>query len=109
LLLVYNPVLFSLRVVPVSLFACLWMQLAEVMSTDKEQRVCPGCREWFEVKSKGTRSDRQYCGDACRKRVHRERQETARRLHAEGRKVKDIARELGADVASVLKWVNTKG
>jgi hypothetical protein len=103
-------VMASLRWQPANLFACLWLQFARIMSSDKEQRVCPGCGRWFEVKAKGTRSDRRYCSDPCRKRVHREKRERARRLHAAGRKVKDIARELETDVGQVKKWVaGTKG
>jgi len=59
---------------------------------------------------KGKRSDKAYCTDACRKKAHRERRERARQLYAGGKKVKEIAQELKADVASVRKWVTkTKG
>ena len=104
------PVLTSLQLVPATLHACLWLQLAQVMSTNREQRRCRGCGEWFDLKAKGKRSDRTCCGDTCRKRVYLERREQARRLNLEGKKPKEIAKEIGADLALVKKWIaNTKG
>ena len=106
------PVLFSLRLVPSKLYAALWLQLAQAMTSYKEQRECLGCKEWFEVKKKGphARSDRLYCSDACRKRVYRERREVRKQLHADGKKVKEIAQEIGAEVDQVKSWIaNRKG
>jgi hypothetical protein len=104
------PLLASLRLVPSNLYACLWLQLGQVMSTNREQRKCRGCGEWFDVKAKGKRSDRTCCSDTCRKRVYRVRQDRARELFAQGQKVKEIAQEIGADVKIVKKWVaNKKG
>jgi len=102
------PVLASLRLVPSNLYACLWLQMAQAISSDKHQKECPACGQWFEVRAKGVRSDRLYCSEACRKRVHRERQAHACRLHAAGRKPKEIAQELGAEVALVKKWIANK-
>jgi len=74
------------------------------MSSDKEQRLCPGCGEWFELE-KGGRSDRAYCTDACRKRVYRDRRDKARQLFSEGKSVKEIAKTLDAEQESVKGWV----
>jgi hypothetical protein len=102
------PVLGALQLTPVNLYAGLWLQFAQVASGEREQRRCPGCGRWFEAKV--TRSDRMYCGDACRKDVHQRKKLLARRLHAEGKKAKEIAQELGVDVAQVKKWMpSTRG
>jgi hypothetical protein len=103
------PVLASIRWAPATLLAACWWQLAQTISGVKEQRLCPGCKKWFEM-SRGDRSDKIFCGDACRKQVFQEKKETARRLRAEGKPVKAIAAELGADLDQVKKWIsNTKG
>jgi hypothetical protein len=99
------PVMASLRLAPTNLLACLWLQLAQVVGGLTEQRQCPGCQRWFE--SRGARSDKVYCGDACRKQAHQEKRELARRLSAEGKKPKEIATELGIDVEKVKKWVTS--
>src|SRR5581483_10770270 len=102
------PVLASLQLAPATLAACLWLQLAQVVSGAKTQRQCAGCGKWFE--SQERRSDKLYCGDACRKQLHQERRLRACRLHAEGKRIKEISQEVGADVAQVKKWVaNAKG
>jgi hypothetical protein len=104
------PLLNSLRLAPASLHACLWLQFAEATSSNREQRVCKGCHQWFDVKSKGKRSDRLCCSGTCRKRVYRQRQERARQLYCEGKKIREIAKELEAEVTLVKKWVaSTKG
>ena len=90
------PVLASLQLAPTNLLACLWLQFAQVISGLKELPQCPGCKKWFEAAKR--RTDKVYCGDACRKQAHQEKRLLALRLHAEGRKVKEIAQELGAEV-----------
>jgi hypothetical protein len=102
-------VLASLQLAPTNLLACLWLQLAQVVSGLKAQRQCLGCRKWFEAAER--RTDKLYCGDACRKQAHQEKRLLARRLHAAGKKVTEIAKELGADMAMVKKWIisSTKG
>jgi hypothetical protein len=102
------PLLASLRLVPHSLFGCLWLQFAQAMNSDREQRLCQGCRTWFDL-GKGNRSDRAYCSDGCRKRAYRQRQEEARRLSSEGKSVKDIAKALDAKPASVKAWIKGTG
>jgi hypothetical protein len=106
------PVLADLRLVPTTLAACCWLQLAQIVSGATEQRQCVACGGWYESKSR--RSDKVYCSEACRKRVHQEQQQEKRaracRLHAAGKKVAQIAKELGADVDQVRKWIaNLKG
>jgi hypothetical protein len=94
-----------LRHMPQDLLQAMWQQFAEAISGDKKHHQCRGCRKWFEVTARGMRSTRFHCSNACRIRAHRERQDRARRLHAEGQSLPEIARELEADVASVKRWV----
>jgi hypothetical protein len=100
------PVRSSLQLAPSSLFACFWLQLAQVVSGEKTQRQCLGCREWFEAT--GKRTDKLYCDDACRKQAHQEKWLLALRLYAEGKPLKQIAAELGSTTQQVKKWVTTK-
>jgi hypothetical protein len=75
--LAYDPIRkkTKLRYVPIDLLACLWLQLAETISENKRHRQCPGCGNWFEIGGGRGRTDKKYCGDACRMRVNREAQE----------------------------------
>jgi hypothetical protein len=94
-----------LRHVPDCLAGALWVQFAEAVSVGKRYRVCKECGEWFEIPLRGARISREYCSDACRSKAYRGRQERARQLHAEGRPLKEIAREFDTDVKTVRKWV----
>ncbi len=108
------PVMFSLQLVPSCLYAALWLQLARVMTADKRQRQCPGCDRWFEVQvrpgpnERAVRADKQYCRPACRLRAYRKKRDEAIRLHADGKKVKEIAQALETGVGLVKKWVAKK-
>jgi hypothetical protein len=103
-----------LRLVPHDLQGCLWLQLAEAVNGHKRQRACEYCGTWFEVgaptKRRRGRPNRQFCSVACRNKAYRQRQETARQLHAGGKTAKQIAKELGTDVETVKGWIKgTKG
>jgi hypothetical protein len=109
-----NPVLASVRWMPDTLLAACWWQLAQTISGVKQQRLCPGCKKWFELDDrarlgKRARSDKTYCKDACRVRFFQDRRETAKRLRAQGKTPRAIAAELGADIDQVKKWVSKKG
>jgi flavoprotein len=103
--------------VPNDLETCLWLQLAQAIDNRREQRKCPGCGLWFEIRVKDrgkesdrwARSDRRFCSEACRKKAHRDKQLKALELHAAGMSPKDIAKEIGSEVVQVRKWVKTFG
>ena len=100
----FKEVTTVLRLIPESLLGCLWLQLAEAISTLKDIRPCPVCRQWFDVKGRA-RKDKQFCGNACRLRAYRGRKEKARQLHAAGNTVTEIATELDADREAVKGWI----
>jgi hypothetical protein len=102
----------ALQFAPVNLYGCLWFQLARAIDGDRNYYRCKMCGKWGELKrgkgegkGAGNRSTRQYCSSACRVKAHLERQAEARRLHAGGMKFRNIARQLGTDVATVKSWV----
>lgn len=94
-----------LRMVPRTLLGCLWLELAQAISAGKSQRLCRGCMQWFEIQSRGSRSDRQFCSQACRNRVYRQRMVKAQELRKAGKKPQEIATLLEVDLASVKKWI----
>jgi hypothetical protein len=62
----------SLYHVPKDLISAIWLQLARAVEGDKIYNQCQQCRNWFEVKSPdGSRSDKRFCGAACRARSWR--------------------------------------
>ena len=97
-----------LRMVPQTLLGCLWLELANAISGDKSQRQCPGCGRWFEIQAHGSRSDKQFCSQACRNRIYRQRMAKARQWRKEGKKPKEIAETLDVDLASVKKWLSVR-
>jgi hypothetical protein len=99
------------RWVPNSLLSALWVQFHHAVAANNEWRQCGGCGTWFEViPSREMRSTRRHCSEACRLRAYRERQEKARKLKAEGRSVRYIAKELDIDIETIKQWVsNRKG
>lgn len=107
--LVWQPEEGRLRrkITPPSLKAALWLQFAEAIDAGKQYRACKACGLWFELSPEIARTSRHFCSAACRNRSYRERQDQARRLHAEGMPFKDIARELGTDVKTVKSWVKS--
>jgi hypothetical protein len=78
----------KLRQFPIDLLMCLWLQLAQTISENKKHRQCPGCGKWFEIGGKGSRTDKKYCGDACRMRINRECQEARAMARTEKAKKK---------------------
>jgi hypothetical protein len=96
-----------LRIVPASLIGCLWLQLAEAISSGLEFRQCLACKKWFEVTVRA-RADKRTCSGACRNKLYRARQEAARTMRAQGMKPKEIATELEIDLASVKRWVKER-
>ncbi len=98
---------------PGSLLDALYLQFAiATANPDGGFRIgrCQRCGKRIELAPGVNRADRTTCSDSCRALLYRQRKERARRLHAEGKKVKEIAQELGIETAQVKKWVaSTKG
>jgi len=92
---------------PQTLMDALWLQFIFAVIHSKEFRQCEMCSKWFEVTPPVTRTTRMYCGGACRTRATRQREARAKELHAAGRTVSQISKEIGTDKEIVAKWVQS--
>lgn len=85
------------HLLPEDLITALWVQFSDAVSGGKEYARCKECGAWFETSLPAARKTRVYCSDNCKVRSYLERKETAIRLKAEGKTVKQIADQLGTD------------
>ena len=95
----------SMHIVPNSLIGALWLQFARAVDGEKKYERCLECKTWFEVSLEAARTNRKYCKDACRFKAYRQRQNEARRLHIMGLSIKEIAKRLDSDIATVKSWI----
>jgi hypothetical protein len=56
----------TLFVMPSSLIAAIWLQVACAIDGDRQYRSCKNCKKWFELGGSGRRADAQVCSDSCR-------------------------------------------
>jgi hypothetical protein len=99
------------------LFAAIALQLALTLTGSHSLFVCSGCGLPYVRERKAPKPGQaNYCkrcdhgGEALRQadRRRRERMADARRLHAAGRKISQIADELKTKPASVRRWLKRK-
>jgi hypothetical protein len=96
----------GLRLVPQSLIGCLWLQFAKAIEGNKNYQQCGNCQGWFEIGgSRGARADKKFCSPSCKASAHRKKREEALRLFLGRVPVKEIARQLDTDLATVKSWV----
>jgi hypothetical protein len=98
---------FALEVcfVPKTLLGGLWLQFADAIDKNVTYRRCQQCGTPFAVGAGTARRTKLFCSDACKSLHYRQRQATARSLHAEGRSLADIARRLNTDTETVRGWI----
>jgi hypothetical protein len=101
---------------PFNLLGVIALQFAEEVYSRRRPRRCPVCARWFDLGTvagrsrRQTRSDRETCSSGCRTRAYRQRQASARKMFAEGKSVREIAKSLGCKPGAVKGWVmDTKG
>jgi hypothetical protein len=99
----------GLYIMPGGLVGALWLQFARAVERDSQFRQCAECGIWFELAPGTARADKLYCSTPCRTKAYRKRQAEAVRLHAEGRSIEDIARQLESDPDTVRGWIERKG
>ena len=99
----------GLYIVPDGLVGALWLQFARAVERDSRFRQCAECGIWFELAPGTARADKLYCSTPCRTKAYRKRQAEAVRLHAEGRSIENIARQLESDPETVRGWIERKG
>jgi hypothetical protein len=103
-----------LQIVPQNLLAAMWLQFAQAIAANKgyrDFRACKECGKWFELshKQEDRRTvRREFCSDPCKSRDYRRRKDRSQELKAEGKSVKEIAKELDTDVETIKKWVGKR-
>src|SRR5262249_28721259 len=93
---------------PRNLVHGMWLQFMRAVDGNRKYRICPTCQRWFELAPGLNRADRTTCSNSCRTRAYLQRRQQAVEMHAAGKKVKRIARELGSDVGTINKWIGGK-
>ena len=100
---------FRLRLWPKSLAGALWLQAALAVALPLEIRKCIVCETPIEVsRSGGARTDAMFCSQACKSKDYRERGHQARKLHAKGQTVNQIAKRLRAKEKTVRGWLRAR-
>jgi hypothetical protein len=95
----------SVQIMPHNLWAAILLQFALAIDGNRDYQRCPGCGTWFELSPGTNRSDRLTCSDSCRVRLVRQRREQAGQLHAQGKSPRQIAKETGAKIENVKRWI----
>ena len=99
----------QMTLMPANLLTAMWLQLARAVCEHKQYKECSVCGEPFELSPETARTNRRFCSIACKNRAFRNRQEQARRLHAEGKTAEQIAEQIEADTAVVEGWIRGPG
>jgi hypothetical protein len=94
-----------LEVIPRTFSAFIWLQFGRAVAEGKEYSRCLECDSYFEHSATTARTNRRFCSNACRSKNYRERQEEARRRHAEGWSLHEIVRYLDSDKVTVQGWL----
>jgi hypothetical protein len=101
----------GLRLLPSTLLAALWLQLARAVSGNRDFHVCKKCGRWFELsnlQSEHRTVRRLFCTDACKSADYRDSKKKAQELSAQHRSPKQIADELGKSVERVKAWTKKR-
>jgi cobalamin biosynthesis Co2+ chelatase CbiK len=70
-----------------------------------EERSCKFCSAKFSVAPSISRSDKEYCSDACKSKAYRFRKDKAVVLHNSGMSIPRIAAQLNVDEKQVMTWL----
>jgi hypothetical protein len=103
-----SPRKFYFAAEPANLQQALWLQFLLAVCEQKDHVQCQVCNRWFERSPQAYRSDREYCSDGCRTKAYRRRMSRAWQLAQEGRTIKQIAKLLGSQPATVEGWLAKK-
>jgi hypothetical protein len=99
------------RIVPKNLLGAMWLQLAEAIDGRKDYRTCKECGRWFEISSRQSEhrtARRLFCTEPCKSRDYRRRKDRALELKAKGESLKDIAKDVGTEIATVKRWLTNR-
>jgi hypothetical protein len=92
---------FSVR----SLWGAILFQFAEAIGGQHDYQRCDACSRWFELAPGVNRADRLTCSDSCRQKFYRMRKGRAIELHAQGKNLRAIAKEIRSDVKTIKGWI----
>jgi hypothetical protein len=95
---------------PQSLVGAMWLQFAQEVTGNARHRPCKLCGKWLTISRDdyGFRSDREFCSAACRQKDYRGKVKEARRLRAEGRTVRQIAKHFATTTETVTHWLTMR-
>jgi len=88
----------------------LWLQLAYAIANRGNVRLCEHCGDLFTVetetrKGRKPRNDKRFCSGACRYKATYRRKATARKMRAEGKHLREIAKAVETEVKTVKGWL----
>jgi hypothetical protein len=96
----------SLYVVPKNLLGAIWLQFARMIDSGSEIQRCATCKVLFATgggRQTARRTDALFCSNRCRWG----RRKLARDLRNKGWTIRQIAKEIQADLSVVRGWVGT--
>jgi hypothetical protein len=98
---------------PSSLLGAMICQFAAALHGAWPFKECAYCHKFFRLAPGVNRANRLTCSHTCKQYLHNRRVERARKLHAEGRTVRQIAKELSvkpqgqkSSVEIVKTWID---
>ena len=95
----------SLVMLPENLLQAMWLQLGLAVAQHKNYQRCVVCKSWFEVSPGVARRSRHFCSVSCKNKAFRDRKDRARQMRADGKKLREIAEELGTTMTKVKNWI----
>ena len=92
-----------------SSLGAMWLQVAQLLETESEVRVCVECGSQFAVRpGPGARKSRRFCRHRCKSADYRRRRE-ARDLHKSGMNLANIVKKLRQRAPIELSEEKVKG
>jgi hypothetical protein len=89
----------------ITLLLVMVLQFAVAVAEEQQFQQCPMCGKWFRLEPGVNKADRVFCSLSCRKKAYYRRKLKAVELHAGGKGVKEIAKELGSTVETIKGWL----
>jgi endogenous inhibitor of DNA gyrase (YacG/DUF329 family) len=97
-----------LRVMPQSLFGCMWLQMARAFTGEVKYEACRVCGKFLEIGQDAFIVTRVFCSPACKQRDHRKWVKQAKGLAANGMSISKIAKELETTPDVIVNWLSKK-
>ncbi len=107
-----------IRIKPLNLLGCLWLQFATAIDGNKDYDQCQVCKRWFEVREKPKadhkgqgRVTRRYCtdNDRCRQKAYYLRRKRAEELATNGQSHAEISKTIDSETGVVVDETTIDG